>query len=135
MIGSRRKATALIAGLQLAFACLVWAQDAQIRALFPAQPAGHVTDAANVLDPTSAAEIESLAERLRGATGAEIAVVTLPTIGNYDAAQVALAIGRAWGVGARAEVGDQRRNAGLVVLLVPRRPDDPNSGHIRIEVG
>jgi hypothetical protein len=35
-----------------------------------------------------------------------------------------LAIGRAWGVGAKASVG-RGRNAGLVVLLVPRRPDDP----------
>jgi uncharacterized protein len=88
-----------------------------------------------VLDPASAGSMEDLIRRLRGVTGAEIAVVTLPTIGDYDAAQVALTIGRKWGVGAQAEIGDPRRNAGVVLLLVPRRKGDPNSGHIRIEVG
>ena len=46
--------------------------------------------------------------------------MTLPTIGDHDEGEVALAIGRKWGVGARAEIGDARRNAGLVLLLVPR---------------
>ena len=73
--------------------------------------------------------------RLRSATGAEIAVVTLPTIGDYDEADVALAIGRKWGVGARADIGDQRRNAGIVLLLVPRINHQPGTGHVRIEVG
>ncbi|MFZ5622813.1 MAG: TPM domain-containing protein, partial [Gemmatimonadota bacterium] len=73
--------------------------------------------------------------RLRERTGAEIAVVTLPTIGDRAPVDVAVAIGRAWGVGAAAEVGDPRRNAGIVMLLVPRRPDDPNSGHIFIATG
>jgi uncharacterized protein len=103
--------------------------------LVPAQPVGYVNDFASAVDAESRAEMENLIERLRAATGAEIAVVTLPSIGNYDPAEVALAIGRKWKVGARAEVGDPRRNAGLVLLLVPRRPGDPNSGHIRIEVG
>jgi uncharacterized protein len=103
--------------------------------LFPAQPVGYVNDFASALDPESRAEMKSLIERLRAATGAEIAVVTLPSLGNYDPAEVALAIGRKWKVGSKAEIGDPRRNAGLVLLLVPRRPGDPNSGHIRIEVG
>jgi hypothetical protein len=39
-------------------------------------------------------------------TGAEVAVVTLPSIGDRDAAEVALAIGRKWKVGRAAEIGD-----------------------------
>ena len=73
--------------------------------------------------------MEELIERLRAATGAEIAVVTLPTIGDRSEAEVALAIGRAWGVGAKAEIGDQRRNAGIVVLLVPRQEGQPGQRH------
>ena len=61
--------------------------------------------------------------------------MTLPTIGDHDEAEVALAIGRKWGVGPRAEIGDQRRNAGMVVLLVPRQNSEPGTGHVRIEVG
>src|SRR4051812_23639739 len=77
----------------------------------------------------------SLIERLRATTGAEIAVVTLPTIGQEDEAEVALAIGRAWGVGPGAPVGSPRRNAGIVLLLVPLQNHEPGTGHIRIEVG
>ena len=61
-----------------------------------------------------------LITRLRGVTRAEMAVVTLPTIGDREAAEVALAIGRRWRVGDDAELGDPTRNAGIVVLLVPR---------------
>ena len=46
-----------------------------------------------------------------------------------------LAIGRAWGVGAAAEIGDARRNAGMVLLLVPRREGEPNSGQVFIATG
>ena len=48
---------------------------------------------------------------------------------------MALAIGRKWGVGAKADIGDPRRNAGLVLLLVPRRNGEPGTRAVRIEVG
>ena len=112
-----------------------YAQSAGVDSLIPAQPTGFVNDYARALDPASASAMEDLIKRLRGVTGAEIAVVTLPSIGDRDAAEVALAIARKWKVGAQAEIGDPRRNAGVVLLLVPRREGDPNSGHIRVEVG
>jgi uncharacterized protein len=111
------------------------AQTAGVDSLIPAQPVGYVNDFAQVLDGGSAAEMEDLIKRLRTATGAEIAVVTLPSIGDREASEVALAIGRKWKVGAGAAIGDPSRNAGLVLLLIPRRPNDPNSGQIRVEVG
>jgi uncharacterized protein len=111
------------------------AQGDSLSRLFPARPTGYVTDVAGALEPGSVRRIAELAERLKNATGAEIATVVLPTIGAYAPVDVAVAIGRAWGVGARADIGDQRRNAGLVILLVPRRADDPNSGHIFIATG
>lgn len=135
MGGTPTKATALLAVLQLTAAVPWAAQSRGVDTLFPAQPTGYVNDLARAIDRESDAAMEDLIQRLRSATGAEIAVVTLPSIGDYDAAEVALAIGRRWKVGAAAEIGDPRRNAGLVVLLVPRREGDPNSGHIRIEVG
>jgi uncharacterized protein len=111
------------------------AQERGVDTLIPAQPVGYVNDFASVVDAASAARMEDLIKRLRAATGAEIAVVTLPSIGEREASDVALAIGRKWKVGTKADVGDPRRNAGLVLLLVPRRPGDPNSGQIRVEVG
>lgn len=134
MIATRAKATALLVVLQLT-AATSWAQRPGVDTLFPAQPVGYVNDLASVVEAESAARIEELIQRLRAATGAEIAVVTLPSIGDQDPAEVALAIGRKWKVGAKAEVGDARRNAGIVVLLVPRQAGRPGTGHIRIEVG
>lgn len=109
--------------------------DPVLARLFPAQPTGFVTDMAGVVNPGEKARIESLVQRLRDATGAEIAVAVLPTIDDRAAVDVAVAIGRAWGVGARAGVGDPRRNAGVVVLLVPRNQADPTSGQIFIATG
>lgn len=109
------------------------AAQGEVTALFPARPAGMVTDAAGVLDAGTAARIEARLVRLREQTGAEVAVVTLPTLGGREPAEVALAIGRSWGIGAKAAVGDQRRNAGAVFLLVPRSGEQ--RGQVRIEVG
>jgi uncharacterized protein len=132
--GTRAKATALLAALQL-IVVPVGAQSQGLDSLIPTQPVGYVNDFASVIDAESAAQMEDLIKRLRAATGAEIAVVTLPSIGDREASEVALAIGRKWKVGSKAEIGDARRNAGLVLLLVPRRAGDPNSGQIRVEVG
>jgi uncharacterized protein len=130
---TRLKAIGLGLALQLA-ATGLWAQ-AGPEQYVPAQPLGLVSDFANVIDAGSKAEMDDLLTRLRGASGVEVAVVTLPTVGDYEASEVALAIGRKWGVGLKADVGDVRRNAGAVVLLVPRREGEPNSGQIRVEVG
>ena len=131
----RGKATGLGLALQLAVFAGGLAAQSPVDSLFPARPAGYLTDVAGVVDAASAATIDSIASRLRSVTGAEFAVVTLPTIGDRAASDVALAIGRAWGVGREAQIGDAKRNAGLVILLVPRREGDPNSGHIFISTG
>ena len=138
--GTRAKAIALWIGLQLSigFSPAVtagWAQATAVDSLVPPQPVGYVNDFASVVSAEAAQSMDDLIRRLLGVTGAELAVVTLPTIGDREASEVALAIGRKWKVGAKAEIGDPRRNAGLVLLLVPKREGDPNSGQIRIEVG
>lgn len=112
---------------------LLLAQDQALQQLFPPRPAGYLTDSAGVVDEASAATIDSLAARLRKLTHAELAVVTLPDIGDRAPADVALAIGRTWGVGAAAAVGDPSRNAGLVLLLVPKR--EGHRGQIYLATG
>lgn len=127
-----RKAICLLGLLQLV-PLLLLAQEEGIRRLFPARPTNYLTDAAQVVDDASARGINDLAARLRQATGAELAVVTLPTIGDYAPNQVALTVGRTWGVGAKAEIGDSTRNAGIVLLLVPRTPE--HKGEIYLSTG
>jgi len=109
--------------------------DSALARLFPPQPSGYVTDQTGTLDAGSVQRITDVAERLRAATGAELAVAVLRSIGDRAAVDVAVAIGRAWGVGAKAAIGDPRRNTGLVILLVPKRADDPNSGQVFVAPG
>ena len=129
-----RKATCLLGLLQLVPALLA-AQGERLAALFPARPAGYLTDVAGIVAGGEAAEIASWAERLRSATGAELAVVTLPTIGDAAPSDVALAIGRRWGVGAQGEAGDSAKNAGIVLLLVPQQNHQPGTGRLWIATG
>ncbi len=94
-----------------------------------------VVDDANVLSADAEATINRIALGLKQRTGGEIAVVTLSDIGQRDAAAVALAIGRQWGVGAKAEPGDRVRNAGVVILIVPKETASDGRGRCRIDVG
>jgi uncharacterized protein len=131
---TRAKATALLVALQL-MATPAWGQNRGVDTLFPARPVGYINDFAGLLDPSTEAALDTLVQRLKAATGAEVVAVTLPTIGQREAPEVALAIGRRWGVGAKADPGDPRRNAGLVLLVVPRQNHKPGTGQVRIEAG
>jgi uncharacterized protein len=126
------KAICLLGLLQLVPQLLAAQTDA-IRRLFPSRPSNYLTDVAGLVDQGSAGAINDLAARLRQATGAELAVVTLPTIGDYAPGDVALTIGRTWGVGAKGTIGDSTRNAGVVLLLVPRTPE--HKGEIYLSTG
>src|SRR5260370_1088055 len=96
-------------------------------------PRGYVNDFAGVLDVASVAHMERVITEVRDKTHGEIAVVTLPDIGDRAAADVALQIGRQWGVGAKGEAGDPAKNLGVVVLLVPLKNHRPGTGHVFIE--
>ena len=98
-------------------------------------PRGLVNDFANVIPATRAARIEALAQAVRDRSGGEIAVVTLPDIGDRDVGDVALEIGRQWKVGKAAQIGDRTRNAGVVILVVPRQTSSTGHGHVSIETG
>ena len=94
-----------------------------------------VVDAARVLDPLVIDRLNRIAFEVRAKTGGEMAVVTMPDLRDRDVADVALRIGREWGVGAASGVGDRSRNAGVVVLLIPKETSSDGRGHIRIETG
>ena len=117
------KGIGAIAALQLALVAALPGQQGGTSSVFPAQPAGYVTDAAHLLDSGARDALEARLRRLKEVTGAEVAVVILPTIGDFAPADVSRDIGRTWKVGSNAAIGDKLRNAGAVVLLVPRTSD------------
>ncbi len=98
-------------------------------------PTGLINDFAHVLDDATAKRIERIAEDVRAKSPGEIAIVTLSTIGDRPASEVALEIGRDWKVGRPGKPGDPTRNAGAVVLLVPKETSGDGRGHCFIAPG
>ena len=98
-------------------------------------PQGLVNDFAHVLPATSIARLEQVAQDVRDKSKGEIAIVTLPDLEGRDPSEVALRIGREWKVGNRAAIGDRSRNAGAVILLVPKETSGDGRGYCRIETG
>ena len=99
------------------------------------RPTAQVSDFAGVLDPAARERLEGIARAVREASGGEIAVVTLRDIGPRDPSDIALQIGRRWGVGAASAIGQRTRNAGVVVLLVPKETSGDGRGKFAIATG
>src|SRR6202166_324212 len=87
------------------------------------KPQGYVSDFAGVVDAGSKAELESYAARVRQATGAELAFVTIQSLQGEPIEDVANDLFRAWGIGQKGE-----DNGALVLLAVGDRKS-------RLEVG
>jgi len=126
---------AVVAAVTALAAGLVPAGASGQGALAIPAPRGMLSDFASVVPADRANQIETIARYVRDRSGGEIAVVTLPDIAGADVGTVALRIGREWKVGANAAIGDARRNAGVVILLVPRETSSDGQGHISIQAG
>ena len=87
------------------------------------KPQGYVSDFAGVIDAQSRAAIDDYAARVEKATGAQLALVTVPSLDGEPIEDVANDIFHAWGVGRKTE------DDGAMVLLAVR---DRKS---RLEVG
>ena len=75
------------------------------------QPEGHVSDFARVLDPAFKVQIENYCRRVKEATNAEIAIVTVRTLDDEPISDVANALYRQWGIGGKAT------NEGVLFLI------------------
>jgi uncharacterized protein len=124
--------------LVLSFAFVAPLQGVQI----PSPPRGFspteadmVVDEARVLSADAIARINRLIFDVKTKSGGEIVVVTMPDIAGRDVGDIALRIGREWKVGEAAEIGDRARNAGVVVLVVPKETSSDGRGHISIQTG
>src|SRR5690242_3921273 len=75
-------------------------------------PEGYVSDFAHVVDPQSKAALEQFGLTVEKATGAQIALVTIPSLQGEPIEDVANTIFHAWGIGAKG------KNEGIMLLLV-----------------
>ena len=63
------------------------------------KPEGYVSDFAKVIDPGSNAKLEAYCGAVERATGAQMALVTLPSLEGEPVEDVANTLYRAWGIG------------------------------------
>src|SRR5678815_1411616 len=77
----------------------------------------------------------AIAADVRTKSRGEFTIVTLPDIGTRDVQEMALQIGRQWKVGKIGNPGDPTRNAGAVILLVPKETSKDGRGHCFIATG
>lgn len=98
-------------------------------------PRGFVNDFAGVVQPAAIERMTQVITEVRDKTGGDLAVVTLPDLGGRAVGDVAVQIGRQWGVGGKGEAGNPRKNLGVVILLVPRKNHRPGSGAVFIATG
>ncbi len=87
------------------------------------KPQGYVSDFAGVIDAASRQQLENYCTVVERSTGAQMALVTIPTLQGEPVEDVANTIYRAWGVGQKG------KNEGILLLLVTQ---DRRS---RLEVG
>jgi uncharacterized protein len=87
------------------------------------RPEGYVSDFARVIDPTVKSRLEAYCGAVETSTGAQIALVTIPSLEGEPIEDVANTIFRAWGVGQKG------KDEGILMLLAI------NDRRNRLEVG
>lgn len=96
------------------------------------QPQGYVSDFSGVVDSASRQQLENYCAAVERATGAQIALVTIPSVQGEPIEDVANTIFRAWGVGKKGAdngimlllaTGDRRSRLEVGYGLEPIIPD------------
>jgi len=100
----------LRAGLALV-ACAAASQAVDWKTL---QPQGYVSDFAGVIPDSNRAPLEAYCAAVEQSTGAQMALVTIPSLEDEPIEDVANTIFRAWGVGQKG------KNEGILMLLAVR---------------
>jgi uncharacterized protein len=89
---------------------------------FP-EAVGYVNDFAGVIDLDAETQMQALCQELESKTGAELAVVTVSTVGDLDYSEYAIRLFEKWGIGKKGE----DNGVMLFVTIRERR--------VRIDVG
>lgn len=100
-----QRAAALFALLAL-FAATGWALDTS-----KLKPRGYVNDFANALDPRGAQALEAYCGQVEAATGAQIAIVLVPSLEGEPIEDVAVRLFQQWGIGKKG------KDEGILILL------------------
>lgn len=89
----------------------------------PGRPTGFVNDFAGILSVQDKQSIEARLQSLRDSTSAQVAVVTVSSLGGDSVENYAVSLFQDWGI------GEKGKDNGLLILVAP------NEREVRIEVG
>ncbi|HUN45511.1 MAG TPA: TPM domain-containing protein, partial [Stellaceae bacterium] len=84
---------------------------------------GRVVDDAHVLSPATKSALDEMLARHEQATGEQVVVVTLKSLGGTNIEDYGYQLGRHWGI------GEKGKNTGALLIVAP------NDRQVRIEVG
>jgi uncharacterized protein len=112
-----RKITAALCGWLVLAAFAMAADFAALK------PQGYISDYAGVVDPAAKAALEQYCAMVEAKTGAQIAVLTVPSLEGEPVEDVANSVFRKWGV------GQKTTNEGVLLLLATQ------DRRMRLEVG
>jgi uncharacterized protein len=99
----------VLRSLALALPLLAAAQTVDVKSL---QPQGYVSDFAGVIDASARQDLERYCALVERGTGAQLALVTISSIGDEPIEDFSNALFRQWGIGAKG------KDEGLLLLLV-----------------
>ena len=111
----------ILVRVAVVFACLL--ASAQAFDYAALKPEGYVSDFSKALDPGSRSQLEQYCSRVEQLTGAQMALVTIPTLEGEPIEDVANSLFRKWGIGKKGQ------DNGILLLLVT------NDRRMRLEVG
>jgi uncharacterized protein len=122
-----RRLPAGAAALLTALIALLWltplaSAQAQPGPTFPAL-SGRVVDQGNLISPTAEQELTDKLAALERDTTDQLVVVTVPDLQGYEIEEYGYQLGRAWGIGQKAE------NNGALLIVAPKERK------VRIEAG
>lgn len=121
----------------LAACCALAARAVDWKAL---RPQGYVSDFAGVIDPAARARLDAYCGMVERATGAQIALVAIPSLEGEPIEDVANTVFRAWGVGQKGKdegillllaIGDRRDRLEVGYGLEPILPDGLDGSILR----
>jgi uncharacterized protein len=98
-------------------------------------PAGFIHDGGPVLSATDLADLNARIEAHQSGGRGDIAVAILRDIGDYTANEIGLSIYRAWKVGSVDSIGSERRDLGVLLLIVPKELSPSGTGDCYITTG
>jgi uncharacterized protein len=98
-------------------------------------PAGFIHDGGPVLSATDLADLNARIESHQAGGRGDIGVAILRDIGDYTANEIGLSIYRAWKIGSVDSIGSERRDLGVLLLIVPKELSPSGTGDCYISTG